>query len=67
MKETAIATLVDSGYEIIDFFYTAGSLDLPRKTFKSKMAVFPRKLMYKLNKDMAVRVLGGFSLLVLTN
>ncbi|MCK4664615.1 MAG: class I SAM-dependent methyltransferase [Bacteroidales bacterium] len=66
MKETAIATLVDSGYDIVDFFYTAGSLDLPRKTLKSKIAVLPRKLMYNINKDIAAKILGGFSLLVLT-
>lgn len=66
MKETAIATLVDSGYDIVDLFYTAGSLDLPRKTLKSKIAVLPRKLMFKANEDIAVKILGGFSLLVLT-
>ena len=65
MKETAIATLVDSGYDIEDFFYTAGSLDLPRKTLKSKIAVLPRKFMYCINKDLAAKTLGGFSLLVL--
>ena len=66
MKETALATLVDSGYDIVDFFYTAGSLDLPTKTLRSKIAVLPRKLMFKLNEDIAVKLLGGFSLLVLT-
>ncbi|MCF8254252.1 MAG: class I SAM-dependent methyltransferase [Bacteroidia bacterium] len=64
-KDTALATLVDSGYEIVDFFYTAGTLDLPRKTKKSKIAVLPRKLMFKINQDLAAKVLGGFSLLVL--
>jgi 2-polyprenyl-3-methyl-5-hydroxy-6-metoxy-1,4-benzoquinol methylase len=66
MKETAIATLIDSGYEIIDYFYTAGSLDLPRKTIKSKIAVLPRKLLFNANEDIAAKILGGFSLLVLT-
>ena len=66
MKETALATLVDSGYDIVDFFYTAGSLDLPTKTLRSKIAALPRKLMFKLNEDIAVKLLGGFSLLVLT-
>ena len=65
MKETALATLVDSGYEIIDYFYTSGSIDLPR-TIKSKIAVLPRKIMFNVNKDLAARLLGGFSLLVLT-
>ncbi|MBK7881934.1 MAG: class I SAM-dependent methyltransferase [Saprospiraceae bacterium] len=67
MKETAIATLVDSGYDIVDYFYTAGSLELPRKTLKSKIATLPRKLLFKSNEDLAVKLLGGFSLLVLTN
>jgi SAM-dependent methyltransferase len=66
MKETAIATLVDSGYDVIDFFYTTGSLDLPLKNFRSKLAVFPRKILYAINKDMAAKLAGGFSLLVLT-
>jgi SAM-dependent methyltransferase len=66
MKETAIATLIDSGYEIMDYFYTAGSIDLPRKTIKSKIAVLPRKLLFKANEDIAAKILGGFSLLVLT-
>jgi SAM-dependent methyltransferase len=64
-KETALATLTDAGYEVVDFFYTKGSLDLPRKTIKSKLAFLPRKLIFKANKDMAVKILGGFSLLVL--
>lgn len=66
MKETALATLVDSGYDIVDFFYTAASLDLPREALKSKIAFLPRKLMFKANQDIAVKMLGGFSLLVLT-
>jgi hypothetical protein len=33
---------------------------------KRKIAVLPRKLMYKANKDIAAKLLGGFSLLVLT-
>jgi len=64
-KDTAIATLIDSGYEIVDFFYTTSSLDLPRKTLKSKMAFLPRKLMFKANEDLTANLLGGFSLLVL--
>jgi 2-polyprenyl-3-methyl-5-hydroxy-6-metoxy-1,4-benzoquinol methylase len=66
MKETALATLADSGYDVIDFFYTTGSLDLPLKNFRSRLAVFPRKILYAINKDMAAKLVGGFSLLVLT-
>ena len=52
-KETAIATLVDPGYEIVNFFYAVGSMDLPGKKIKSKLAVVPRKLFYKVDKDIA--------------
>jgi hypothetical protein len=65
MRDTAIATLVDSGYEIVDFFYTAGMLELPNRSIKSKIAFLPRKLMYMINKDFAAKTIGGFSLLVL--
>lgn len=64
-KETALATLTDSGYEIIDFFYTSGSIELPRKTLKSRFAVLPRKLLFKINPDLAAKLFGGFSLMVL--
>jgi len=62
-KETALATLKDTGYEILDHFYTATSLDLPNQSLPLWL---PRKIMYTFNKDMAVRILGGFSLIVLT-
>jgi len=64
-KETAIATLKDTGYEIVDFFYTASSIDLSAKSLNTLLARLPRKMMFKLNKDMAVRLLSGYSLMVL--
>jgi 2-polyprenyl-3-methyl-5-hydroxy-6-metoxy-1,4-benzoquinol methylase len=64
-KETALATLEDCGYKIMDYFYTADSLELPRKTLKSKLAKMPRKLLFNVNEDFAVKLMGGFSLMVL--
>jgi 2-polyprenyl-3-methyl-5-hydroxy-6-metoxy-1,4-benzoquinol methylase len=67
MKDTALATLVDSGYEIIDFFYTEEFIDLSvRKTMKSKLFYVMHKSLYKMNKELAVRLFGGVSLLVIT-
>jgi len=63
-KQTAIATLTDCGYEIVDCFYTASSSDLSR-TLKAKIAAIPRKILFNLNQDLTVTVLGGYSLLVL--
>lgn len=65
-KETALATLSDNGYEIIDYFYTAGSINLNVKSIKTFLAKVPRLMLYNLNQDIAVRLLGGYSLLVLT-
>lgn len=67
IKETALATLVDAGYEITDFFYTEEFIDLSvRKTLKSKIFYVLHKSLYKINEDLAVRLFGGVSLLVLT-
>ncbi len=64
-KETALATLEDTGYEIIDYFYTAGSLDLPSKSIIYSLGKWPLRIASMLNKDLAVRILGGHSLMVL--
>ena len=65
-KETALETLKDTGYEIIDYFYTSGSLELPNLGQKTNLLKIPRKLAFLVNKDLAVRLLGGYSLMVLT-
>ena len=64
-KETALATLKDTGYEIIDYFYTRSALELESKSIKCTILKLPRKLFFAASKDWAARVLGGFSLLVL--
>ena len=64
-KETVLETLRDTGYTIVDYFYTSGSIDLPNQSWKSKLLKVPRKILFFLNKDFAVRVLGGYSLMIL--
>jgi len=64
MKDTALATLKDAGYETVDWFYTPGALLNPR-SLKAALATWPRKLLSAINRDLTVRVLGGYSLLVL--
>jgi len=67
-KDTAIATLADSGFEIVDFFYTEWFFDFKerRKSIGSKVLYLIRKALYKINKDFAVKMFGGVSLIVLT-
>jgi len=64
-KETALAALESSGYVVEASEYTAGSLDLPDKSLFQRAARLPRRLGFALAPDLTVRVLGGFSLLVL--
>ncbi len=63
-KETALATLRDTGYDVVDWFYTAGAIANPRSV-KARLASWPRRLLSEMNQDWVVRVLGGYSLLVL--
>jgi hypothetical protein len=64
MKDTALATLRDAGYEVIDWCYTPGAIANPRSV-KAKLASLPRRLLSAINQDLVVRILGGYSLLVL--
>src|SRR5262249_54630190 len=66
-KETALETLKDTGYSIIDYFYTGSSLELADRGWKANLLKFPRRLAFWLNRDIAVRLLGGYSLMVLAN
>ena len=64
-KDTALATLRETGYDIIDYFYTPSGIDRA-KTFKEFLLKLPRKIGFTINKDLTVRVLGGYSIIVLT-
>lgn len=64
-KESALQALTDTGYSIVDFFYTGGSLELPNRGWKANLLKIPRKIAFSLNKDLAVRLLGGYSIMVL--
>jgi predicted TPR repeat methyltransferase len=64
-KHTALATLEDCGYTVIDHCYTASRLELPNQALSSRVMRIPRRVMFAANADFAVRLLGGYSLLVL--
>ena len=64
-KDTALATLEDTGYRIIDHFFTLAAVERPPSTVKNRLMRIPRRLAYAIDVDFAVRVLGGSSLMVL--
>jgi SAM-dependent methyltransferase len=63
-QETALETLRDVGYEVIDYFYTPRCIDLAKETVQ-KIALWPRRMCFAMHQDLTVRILGGYSLLVL--
>lgn len=68
-KDIALQMLKDVDYEVLDYFYTSQSIELPvhdaKSEIKRKLLKLPRKLAFAVHKDLAARVLGGWSLLVL--
>ena len=65
VQETALATLTDCGYEIVDSFYTKALDDFPAKTLRAKVMRLPRKILFKIAPNFAVRLMGGYSYMVL--
>jgi SAM-dependent methyltransferase len=63
-KETALETLKDAGYEILDYFYTPRGIELARET-AHKIALLPRMICFSIHQDLTARILGGYGLLVL--
>jgi hypothetical protein len=65
-KETALATLNDTGYQIIDWFYTNGPGNRPPRLMlgRSGFADFIKGRVYRKNQDRWVRMFGG-SMMVL--
>ena len=63
-KNTALAALQDTGFEVQDWFYsdTRGSAYAPLRT---RMMKLPRRLLMKIAPDFAVRLLGGNPMTVL--
>jgi SAM-dependent methyltransferase len=60
-RSTAEATLQDAGYRVMDWFYTA-DCDLPGHERRINPL---RKALFKINPDMTVKTLGGWSMMVL--
>lgn len=64
-KDTALAALADTGYEVVDWFYPQTRLRLRGKPLRQKVLTLMRQALMRANADLAVRLLGGRSLMVL--
>jgi SAM-dependent methyltransferase len=65
--DSALATLKDTGHEIVDYFYTNGAFGVFRQhpSIKKAIANVPRWIFSRFSIPFTARVLGGYSLLVL--
>jgi hypothetical protein len=68
-KETALQTLTDTGYTVVDYFYAPGFSGVPAesgcKTWKQKLIYPCRWLMYGISPSLSTKLFGGASLMVL--
>lgn len=64
-KGLALSLIEECGYKILDWSYTGASFTAPQSTWKNRLARLPRSLIFGLNRDVGVRLLGGDTLMVL--
>lgn len=65
-SDTAIATLKDCNYEIIDKMFTPSFISSSRKSLKTLLAKIPRHILYAFSPKLMSTLIGGASLMVLT-
>jgi predicted TPR repeat methyltransferase len=65
-KETAFDTLRECGYEVVDWNYTYWSREIPDLPLRTRIANLPRAAVAAVSADLAVRLFGGASALILT-
>lgn len=64
-KDTALATLEDAGYEVVDHFYTDSWRAAPPKGLKQRVAYEVRRLCSWWKPDFGALMFDGYNLLVL--
>lgn len=64
-KELVIQVLLEAGYEVLDYFYTNMGMEQPAKSYRDKLTRLIRRTFFTVNKDLCVRIIGGYSIMVL--
>jgi SAM-dependent methyltransferase len=64
-KSLALALLEDCGYRIVDVRYTGATFTAPPRSWRSRLAGVVRRVGYAVHHDLAARLLGGETLIVL--
>lgn len=64
-KGLALSLIHESGFQVLDWFYTGASFTAPQVSWKAKLARIPRRLANSIDRDWGVRLLGGDTLMIL--
>lgn len=64
-KGLALSLIQESGFQVIDWFYTGAAFSAPQANWRNRAARLPRWLMCRINQNLGVRLLGGETLMVL--
>lgn len=64
-KGLALSLIQESGFEVIDWFYTGAAFNTPQASWKSRLVRLPRRLAYFVDRDWGVRLFGGDTLMIL--
>jgi SAM-dependent methyltransferase len=64
-KNLALSLIEESGFRVTRWGYTGAAFKAPQRTWKTRLAMAPRWVAQRYDKDWAVRALGGETLIVL--
>jgi SAM-dependent methyltransferase len=64
-RDTILSLLAECGLEVVDSFYTPWAIDQSSKTLKKRLAALPRRVGFAVAPDLVVRLVGGWSLMIL--
>jgi len=64
-KGLALTLLEECGFEVLDARYTGAAFNAPRRHWTTRLAGLARRVVYAINKEAGVRLLGGETLMVL--
>ena len=66
-KATALATLVDTGFHVLDYFYTNANKQYAsiHSDLRMKMVNMVRDVLFSFSPDLTVKLLGGYELMIL--
>ncbi|HPL67569.1 MAG TPA: class I SAM-dependent methyltransferase [Smithellaceae bacterium] len=64
-KGLALSLLEECGFEVIEARYTGAAFSTPQKSWRTRLAMLPRYLAYRIDRDLGARLFGGETLLLL--